>query len=256
MRNIIWLVLCFIMLAGCSNDLFEESNDKDQLLVSAATSLTDVMQELATAYEKVDPNTEITFNFGGSGKLAQQIQQGAPADVFLSADQVRMDMLDEQELIAEGTRADFATNELVLIANKEATFTIDSLEDLPSLPLDKIAIGNPDSVAAGTYAKQALQKKGSWGSSIEDKLFFGKDVHQVLTYVESGNADVGFVYRSDVALEKNIEVILSIDNDLHDDIVYPAGVTSFSENLKKSRDFISFLQSDEASSILQRYGFN
>lgn len=256
MKKYVLPFLCFFLLIGCSDELFQKSNAKDELLVSAATSLTDAMEEMVEAYKEVNPNTEITLNFGGSGKLAQQIQQGAPADIFLSADQEWMDMLDEQELIASGTRTDFATNALVLIGNKDHPVTIDSLNALPSSAIDQIAIGNPDSVPAGSYAKEALQRTDLWKASLLDKFVYGKDVHQVLTYVQSGNADVGFVYASDVPLAKNAEVLLKIDDDLHDDIVYPAGVTSYSENSKQARDFISFLKSDKGAAILQSYGFN
>ncbi|MBM7601379.1 molybdate transport system substrate-binding protein [Virgibacillus halotolerans] len=256
MEKYLLLVLSLFMLSGCSDDLFQKSNTEDELHISAAMSLTNVMDELVESYKKVDPDTKITLNFDSSGKLAQQIQQGAPTDIFLSADQEWMDMLDEQELIASGTRTNFATNELVLIANKNHPFTIDSLNELPSLAINQIAIGDPDSVAAGSYTKEALQQANIWGAPLLDKFIYEKDVHQVLADVQSGSADAGFVYASDMSHVNNVDVILEVDNDLHEDIVYPAGVTSYSEYNKQARDFISFLKSDQGVSILQSYGFN
>ena len=256
MRKVLLFILCLFILPGCSDDLFQKSEKEDEIIVSAATSLTDVMKELREAYKDVDPSTELTFNFGSSGKLAQQIQQGAQADIFLSADQTRMDMLDEQELIASGTRTNFATNELVLIASKDHHFTMNALDELPSLGVQKIAIGNPDNVPAGTYAKQALQQKEIWDPTLEDTFVYGEDVHQVLTDVKSGKANVGFVFSSAITHADNVEIILRIDAGLHEDIVYPAGVTSYSLNNKKARDFISFLKSDEALSIFRSFGFN
>lgn len=257
MKKYLLFIACLFMITGCSNDLFEKSTDKDEILISAATSLTEVMEDIVSAYKDVDPSTEITLNFGGSGKLAQQIQQGAPADIFLSADQKWMDMLDEQELITSDTRTNFAVNRLVLIGKENSPLAIDSLNELSSKPIDQIAIGNPDSVPAGSYAKEALESNGIWGpgSPLQDKFVYGKDVHQVLTYVQSGNTDIGFVYASDVQGGNGVKVLLEIDDTLHEEIVYPAAVTSYSLNKKKSNDFISFLKSDEAVSIFEAYGF-
>lgn len=251
------LLLSIIMISGCTKQEeipSENMEETHELLISAAASLTDAMMEITSAFEEEHPNTELTVNYGGSGKLAQQLQQGAPVDVFLSADQAWMDKLDEAQLILPESRINFAKNDLVLIAKKDSPFTIDSIKDLTDAQIDKIAIGNPDSVPAGKYATDAL-KNSNVLEQIENQFIYAKDVRQVLTYIETGNAEVGFVYSSDLYRTKDIEVVAKIDQSLFEPIVYPAAVISTSNNGTIAKEFVDFLESDTVQSIIKKYGF-
>lgn len=245
-------------LAGCTQQKKSSDGNSEkekELLVSAAASLTDAMQDIIDAFEKAHPNVKVTANFSGSGKLAQQIQQGAPTDVFLSADEAWMNRLEGDKLIVSNSITDFATNELVLIAKRDHGLSIHSLADLPSVTDGQIAIGNPDSVPAGMYAKEALQHSEVF-KQLQEQFVYAKDVRQVLTYVETGNAALGFVYRSDMLRSEDVKVVNSIDQSLYDPIVYPAAAVTASEHIETAKEFVSFLESDMVSAILKDYGFN
>lgn len=247
----ILLALFLVINAGCSN---QESTKEHELFISAASSLSDVLPKLSDAFESENPNTTLTLNYGASGKLAQQIQQGAPVDLFLSADQKWMDNLSEQKMILNNTRANFTQNKLVLVSTKNANLRIDNLKGLLTSGLDQIALGNPESVPAGSYAKEVLTASGIW-KDIKNKLVYAKDVRQVLTYVESGNTDIGFVYESDLKRSELVTEVTQIDKSLYGRIDYPVAVMASSDTKEKAKEFINFLQSDEAQSILAEYGF-
>lgn len=244
-------IFILLLISGCSN----QTNDAEhKILVSAAASLSGPLNEIVDEFQKQYPDTVVTLQFGASGKLAQQIQQGAPVDVFLSADEKRMDILAAQNMILSNTKTAFTKNKLVLIANKNSNVSIDSLNELPSSKQSQITIGNPESVPAGTYARQALKKVGVW-DSLKGDLVFTKDVRQVLTYVESGNTDLGFVYASDLKRSDLVKEVTGIDKGLYEPIIYPAAVTSSSEETEKAKLFVEFLKSEKAQSILANAGF-
>src|SRR5690625_4885231 len=148
MKYLFILIFSSLILTGCSDqsedELFQPSTEESELFISAATSLSDVMNDIVEAFEASHPYINITINFGGSGTLSQQIQQGAPVDAFLSADQKQMDLLEEQDLIRAGTRMDFTGNRLVIVKEEDNGWEADSLGDLPSLDIDNIGIANPD----------------------------------------------------------------------------------------------------------------
>ncbi|HLR53180.1 MAG TPA: molybdate ABC transporter substrate-binding protein [Pseudogracilibacillus sp.] len=249
MKKIIVVSLFFIVslsMSGCNEE-------KTELQVAAAASLTDAMKEIKTVYEK-EHDVDLSFNFAGSGKLAQQIQQGAPVDVFVSANEDWMDRLEQESLIETDTKEDVVGNELVLIAKKGSNFNYSSMEDIDKTELDDIAIGMPESVPAGAYTKQTLQATEQW-DDLEDLFIYAKDVRQVLTYVESGNADVGFVYESDAETSDQVEVLATADSVNIDSIVYPGGVTASSTNKSEAEAFLTFLQTEEVQDVLDKYGF-
>src|SRR5699024_10612248 len=190
----------------------------------------------------------------GSGTLAQQIQQGAPVDLFISANAEWMDKLEQSGDIHPATREVLVNNELVLIGKKDTEILpFTNAEDFDSTLT--VAIGNPDSVPAGNYTKQSLEGLGVW-DQIEDNLVLAKDVRQVLTYVETGNADIGYVYKSDALSSDKVEILATVESDLHDPIVYPAALIKASEKEEEAKDFMQFLLSDEAQEIFEQYGFH
>ncbi|WP_240377491.1 molybdate ABC transporter substrate-binding protein [Bacillus piscicola] len=260
MNRLIALLLGMtVFMTGCGNGeengarQDQEMDDSASLTISAAASMTDALDEVQELYEETH-DTVLTFNFAGSGKLAQQIQQGAPVDVFISANQEWMDRLEEEELVAVDTRTDVTGNSIVLIAGKDSDLAYDSISDIKVGKLDQIAIGNPESVPAGKYAKQSLQAVDIWDSA-EKAVVLAKDVRQVLTYVETGNAEIGFVYHSDALSSDKVQVLTKAEMETHDPIIYPAAVTTDSEQQEAAGEFIEFLQGEEAQAIFEKYGF-
>ncbi|HZO88186.1 MAG TPA: molybdate ABC transporter substrate-binding protein [Chthonomonadaceae bacterium] len=226
----------------------------DEILVSAAASLTDAFNEIGMAYTKANPKTTVRFNFGASGALQQQIMQGAPVDVFASASPKEMDALQQARRIEAATRADFAGNRLVLIAPVRSG--IKRWEDLRLPAVRRVALSNPDSVPSGRYAQETLTKRGLW-SVVQPKAILGENVRQTLTYVASGDVDAGIVFATDAQIEKQrVRVVQdAIPGRDHQPIVYPAAVIVGAPNGPAARRFVAFLHSRTAQAILARYGF-
>jgi molybdate transport system substrate-binding protein len=245
------LFFLFTILIGCAPQ--NEDDSRSQIYITSAASLTDVMNEMKANFEAEHPNIEVVFQFGGSRKLAQQIIKGAPSDIFISANEREMDMLTEEGLIAEQSRFDFATNSLFVIT-KESKPSIQTLNDLKSDSFQYIAIGDPASAPVGMYTKEALVHTDLW-EAMEEKFVFAKDVRQVLTYVESGNADAGIVYASDVAISNKVHEALEIDSSLHSMIIYPAALTASGEEKEEAQLFLEYLNTDEAAAILKNFKF-
>lgn len=224
-----------------------------ELTVSVAASVQDAMQDVQAAYQAEEPNVTITYNFGSSGSLAQQIAQGAPVDVFLSASKQWMDDLEEQAQILDGSRKDLLLNTLVLIVPRDKT-DITDFSDFGTDKVSKLAIGEPESVPAGKYAQEALISMNMF-AALQSKMVFGKDVRQVLSYVETGNVDAGLVYATDAQISDQVQMVATAPADSYSPIVYPVGVVADSENVEAAQDFVVFLSSDPATVIFAAHGF-
>lgn len=256
-KNILWIIiLLFIsLLSACAAGEKEvENKQKTSLTISAAASLNEVLTELKQIYEEEHTNVEIVLNLGGSGGLYQQILQGAPVDLFFSASPDPFHDLLEKDKIDKENWSNIVGNSLVLVQPINAKVKIDSFEDLTDEEIKKIAIGTPQSVPAGSYAKETLISLGIW-DSIQPKLIPGKDVRQVLTYVQTGNVDGGIVYKSDALQSDKVTVITEVDDELHGPILYPAGVVTSSKNREEAVKFFQFLSTDRAKQIFKKYGF-
>ncbi|AIF44869.1 molybdate ABC transporter substrate-binding protein [Virgibacillus sp. SK37] len=247
------ILTALITACGSSDDSSSKHKESETLTISAAISLTDALDEIKDLYEK-EHDINLTFNLGGSGKLAQQIQQGAPADVFISANQDWMDKVEKEELIFPDTRKDVAGNSLVLITNKDTDMNDHSVEEISGKDIGQIAIGNPDSVPAGEYAEQALHALNKW-EEFESQMVLGKDVRQVLTYVETKNAEIGFVYKSDALTSDKIKILTTLAPETHDPIIYPIAVLKDTKHAEVAKSFADFMESEEAQQILEKYGF-
>jgi molybdate transport system substrate-binding protein len=225
-----------------------------QLTVSAAASLTDAFKEIAPRFEAAKPGVTVRFNFAASGVLLQQIVQGAPVDVFASADQDTMNRGAAQKLLAAETRRDFASNTLVLITPPaSAPSPIRQLGDLALPGVRRIAVGKAASVPVGRYTQQALEAAQLW-SGLQPKLVFADNVRQVLDYVSRGEVEAGFVYRTDAELARGkVRVALTVGG--HAPVSYPAAVVADSRHAALAHDFVHFLGGGEAQAILARHGF-
>ena len=232
----------------------KEKTGETELAISAAASLTEALTELTSAYETDNEGITFSLNFASSRKLATQIEQGAPADVFLSASSDDVRRLKEKGLLVESSIVDFAENSLVLISNKGVTNPVSSFQQLKSASFDHLSIGEPDTVPAGKYTKEVLEHLGLW-LPLQDKLVMGSDVRQVLTHVEMGNADYGIVYASDAFVSDKVIVVAKADPATHSPIIYPGAVMIESEHQNEAQEFLDFVASEKGRTILQKYGF-
>lgn len=225
-----------------------------ELVVSAAASLTNAFQAVGQAYEKAHPGAKVTFNFAASGPLLAQIQQGAPVDVFASADQETMDRAAKANLLAEGTRADFARNTLVLIVPASATASPAKLSDLGDAAYKRISTGTPSSVPVGRYTMASVQEAGLT-VALEPKWIYGESVRQVLNYVARAEVDAGFVYRTDALIERDkTRIALTVPTTTP--VSYPIAQIATSKNAAGGKDFIAFVRSAPGQQILDGFGFS
>lgn len=244
------LIIIAMIFTSCGNN--KEKHESITLNVSAAASLTDALNEISTEYAKTSKD-KLLFNFAGSGSLMAQIEEGAPCDLFISASKEHMDELDTQGLIEEKTRVDLLGNTLTLIASEESKDLV-SMDSLASDEVKSIAIGTPESVPAGKYAQQSFEALGI-AEQVGSKLILGKDVRSVLDYVETGNVDCGFVYKTDALLLKSGAIIQDVPQDYHKSIVYPMAILSETQNKEAIMEFYEFLQTEYAKDVFEKYGF-
>jgi molybdate transport system substrate-binding protein len=221
-----------------------------EIRLAAAASLKDVVGELSYRYTRQHADVRFIRNSGASGTLAKQIENGAGADIFISANHEWLDYLRERKLIDPGSIATFAGNTLVFAGRGEKS--IASIGELADLT--RIAIGSPRSVPAGEYAMSALTKAGIAGR-LAKRLVIAKDVREALLYAERGEVDGAFVYLTDALQAKQVKVLFIVPPDLYPRVTYPMGITVDGAKNRAVADFFRFLQSAEAQSVLARYGF-
>ena len=224
-----------------------------ELQVSAAASLTDALKEIAPIYEKATGDL-VVYNFGASSLLARQIQEGAPADVFFSADEARMDALEKTGLLLRGTRRSLLSNALVVVASPDVQVPIASAKDLVSPRVKVLAVADPRTVPAGVYAREWLTKVGVWGD-VATRVVPAENVRAALAAVESGNVDVGIVYRTDALVSKKVRVAFEVSPSEGPDISYPVAALAESRRPDAARRFLDLLGSPEARAVFVRYGF-
>lgn len=222
-----------------------------EINLSAAASLRDVLNEISDAYTKDNPGVTFLKNYGASGAVAKQIENGAPADLFLSANIKWMDHLKEKKAVDEKSITTLAYNSVVFVGKPELKIT--GLQDLAKL--NKIAIGSPKSVPAGQYAEEALKKAGM-EKELEKKLVMAKDVRECLMYADRGEVDGAFVYKTDAELmAKNVKILFTVPQELYSRVTYPMALTVAGSKKTEAAAFFRFLQSDRAKKVLERYGF-
>jgi molybdate transport system substrate-binding protein len=225
-----------------------------ELTVSAAMSLRDAFKEIGTQFESAHPGVTVTFNFSSSGKLRQQIEGGAPVDVYASASQAHMDALEKEGLIVSDSRKDFAGNALVL-ARPKGSALVSDFKSLENENVKRIAIGNPETSPAGKYAREVLTYLGLW-DKVQPKLIYVETVRQVLDYLVRGEVDAGIFYASDAMLRKDdIEVVAIAPAGSHKPILYPIAAVKGSDKLDVARQFIEFLRSPKGKAVLKSKGF-
>ena len=247
MKQFLWFIL-IALLTGCA-----AITRADELNIYAAASLTDALKEISVDYEK-QTGDKLVFNLGASSTLARQIQEGAPADVFFSADEEKMDALEKKGLLLAGTRKSLLSNSLVIIVPTDASRQLNSALDLTNTAISRIAIAEPNSVPAGIYARQYLSKLGLW-DKVVDKCVPTENVRAALAAVESGNADAGIVYKTDARISKKVLVAYEARVAEGQKISYPVAVLKDSKHADDAKQFITHLGSDAALHVFRKYGF-
>lgn len=223
------------------------------ITVSAAASLSNAFKDIAQSYQQQYPDDKVRLNTAGSGTLLQQAVQGAPVDVLAFADQETMDKAAAKDLIHLQTRRNFARNTLVAATPAASKLTLVQLTDLTKPQFERIAVSNPNSVPAGSYAQAALQKAGVW-QALQPKIIRTQHVRQTLDYIARGEVDVGFVYRTDAALMKNkVRILRTVPTDKP--VSYPIAVTRSGRQQAEAQRFVNYVLSPAGRAILARYGF-
>ena len=257
--NLLWL-----FLPGCRDDShFESEHDsgaaqkptrQGELVVFTAISLTDALFEISKRFQS-ETGIRIYCSFAGSSTLQQQIEKGAYTDIFICASPKQMDSLQTEKLVHEDTRRNLLTNSLVLIAPLNGITSASDPRMLAAPPIERIAIGEPHSVPAGIYGREALSRLGIW-ESVQTKFILGTDVRSTLAYVESGEVDVGIVYKTDVAISELVKEIYQFPSSSHSPIVYPAAIMKTTNHKALAQVFLAYLNTSEATEIFERYGFS
>jgi len=276
MKKIIALItiLCMVFaLAGCSNNTpapaptpekpaetpapeqkpEEPAAEPATILLAAAASLKNCMDnELIPMFKEKNQNITVNATYDSSGKLQTQIEEGAEVDVFMSAAMKQMNALDEKGLMAENSIVKLLENKIVLIAPKGSDKGMSTFEDI--LKADTIAVGDPASVPAGQYAKEAFENLKIW-DQVSAKASLGTNVTEVLNWVAEGSADAGVVYATDAASNENVEILAEAPEGSVAKVIYPVGVVKASANQEAAKAFVEFLQSEEALKVFEKYGF-
>jgi molybdate transport system substrate-binding protein len=224
-----------------------------ELIVSAAASLTNVLKEVAGQFEKTHPGAKIVGNFAASGSLLQQIAQGAPVDVFAAADQKTMNQAQEKGLIIPASRKNFVSNTLVLIAPAGSSLLLAGPGNLALPEVKRVALGNPETVPVGRYTQEALTKAGLW-ETLKPKFIYGESVRQVLDYVSRGEVDAGFVFATDAAIAKGtVKIVAEVQG--HQPIIYPVALVAAGQKQDLAQSFVDFILSPTAQDVFKKYGF-
>lgn len=249
------MILISLILTGCINSKQSTSSIKPAtgIMVSAAGSLKPALEKIQKIYAAKNPGVKLIFNFGSSGLLQQQIEQGAGPDIYISAGKKQMDDLEQQGLILKETRVNLLGDELVVIAGKNNN-DIKSFADLAGPNVKYIGIGDPATVPAAKTAQETLDYL-KLTNALQPKLVRGKDLMEVLSYVKTGNAQAGFVWRTVAMTSKQVKIVLVAPENSHQPVVYPAAVMAGTKQRVEAEKFLNFLQSDEAMQVFVKYGF-
>ncbi len=239
-----WISLALVSLLGAPLQAAE-------INVCAASSLTDALKEIGAAYEKQSGN-HVSFNFAASSVLARQIEEGAPADLFFSADDAQMDRLEKSGHVEPGSRRELLSNTLVIVAPLESPLPLRTVADLRQV--ERIAVGDPKLVPVGVYTRAYLEKAGLW-KDLEEKIVPTENVRAGLAVVESGNADVAFVYATDAGVSKKVKIVFRVPPAETPRISYPLAMVKESAQKAEATKFLTYLTSNEARKVFEKFGF-
>jgi molybdate transport system substrate-binding protein len=224
-----------------------------QVVVFAAASLTESLREIARDYESISRD-KLVFNFGGSSTLARQIEEGAPADLFFSADEAQMDRLRAKGLVVEESLTNLLSNTLVIVVAAKEGAVVTSAQDLATPAIRRVALGNPQAVPIGVYARRFLQQEGLW-AAVSPKVIATESVRAALAAVESGNADASIVYKTDALVSRKVKTAYELPASKTPAIRYPAAVVKDARNKNAAESFLRYLASPSSGTVFRRQGF-
>ena len=251
-------ILASLLIISCSqntnNSYSQLTTSRINLTISAAASLKDAMAEIKPIYEQKKPDISLTLNLASSGSLRQQIEQGAPVDLFISASPSHMNMLQEKGLIIDESLRDLLKNQMVLIVPQENTASINTFQDLTKDTIKTISIGEPKSVPAGKYSQEILSYLGIY-ETVKPKIVFAKNVRQIVNYVTTGNVDAGIVYQTDTKDSSRAKIVANAPEKSHTPIVYPMAIIKDSKNIEAAKQLEEFILTPEAKAVFEKYGF-
>ena len=247
MRRFCCQILVWLLFLSCPEVRAATVN------VFAAASLTESLKEAASTYEKKSED-KIVFSFGASSTLARQIEEGAPADIFFSADEAKMSALEENGLIEKTTRRTRLSNTLAIVVAAEAGASVRSPKDLANRGVKRIALGDPRAVPIGIYARQYLEHLGLW-KAIEPKVVTTENVRAALAAVETGDADASVVYKTDAMVSKKVRVVFEVPSKDGPRISYPMALLKAAKEPEAAKRFLDFLGSKAAGQIFEKHGF-
>jgi molybdate transport system substrate-binding protein len=254
MKKLFIIISCIALLAGlggCKKERVSSASQPAELTIFAAASLTEALTEISELYIAANPGTKINFNFDSSGKLQTQIENGAEADLFISAGVRQMDAIPGY--IDAATRKDLLVNNVVLIVPKGSTKGISSFEDCLTSKVSLIALGN-ESVPVGQYSQEIFEYLKGWNTVVA-KASLGSNVKEVLSQVESASVDCGVVYSTDAATAKGVQVVASSPAGSHSPVIYPAAVLKGSVEPEAAKAFLDYLSSPGAVAVFEKIGF-
>jgi molybdate transport system substrate-binding protein len=254
-RGTAFALVCLSLWAGAGFAAATPQSQRADLTVSAAISLKDALDAIKHAYASQTPGDSISMNYGASGTLQLQIEQGAPVDVYISAAPKQMDELASKGMLLEGTRRDLLRNGIVLIVPKGSTLGVSSFQDLLKPDVKRVALGEPVTVPAGKYAQEVLTYLGIY-NQVNAKAVLAKDVRQALTYVETGDVDAGIVYTTDALSSSKVKIVATAPADSHEPVIYPVAAIKTTKDAAAAKAFEDFLSGPQARVIFERYGFS
>ena len=256
-KKIIATIMTLCMSAfvfGCSAETAETAAENKTINVLAAASLTDVLGELEASYEAAHPNIDLVISYAGSGALQTQIEEGAPADIFISAANKQMNALNDEGLMDSASIRELLLNRVVLIVPNNSGLGLASFEDVLNDGVNIIGLGEVESVPAGKYAQQVFESLGIW-EEVQVRANFGTDVRTVLSWVEMGEADCGVVYATDAYTSDQVTIVAEAPEGSCDRVVYPAGIVAGSGVSTEAEEFLQFLSGAESAAVFESYGF-
>lgn len=243
-------ISCLVLLGIILFPSITIGKNQPKIIVGVPVSLQTAIEDFSRQYPQ-----NVNYNFASSGILQQQIEQGAPIDVFISASSKQMNVLEEKKLLLPNTRKNLLTNQIALFTTKNNPLSIKNFQDLTQSKIRLIAIGETRTVPAGQYASEVLKNLGIF-TTLESKFVFGNNVREIISYVETGNADAGITFLTDTKTSNKVKVIAMADKKLHRSIFYPVAITKNSKNEEIAKRYLESLQSENATKIFKKYGFD
>ncbi len=257
---LIGMLAAALLAAGCGGGTQQAPSapaaQPVELNISAAVSLKDALTEIQANYRQKSPNVKLVYNLGASGALQKQIEQGAPADIFISAAPKQMNGLEAKNLVNKASRRNLVENKLVLVVPENSALGLSKFADIAQAGVQKLAMGETATVPAGQYGQQVLRKLGLWDKA-KDKVVFAKDVRTVLTYVSTCNVEAGIVYKTDaVSPGAKVKIAATAPEGSHEPILYPAAILSGTKQQKAAEEFLAYLAGPEGKAVFEKYGFS